>query len=224
MRERETDRKTKTGIKADRERETERGKQSDQYERKRVCVLMQTDFLSCAIFSLSEMSTVLTTASAFFLACSIFFSVYNITHKQSCSSPSRTSSNYPPSFSFPPCIFLSLSLTLLFLRALASASLLIGRALISFHFCLYSSTISRVTGMGFFLCFFSSDKNHTGISPDSCELENLRQEPNTRPSYPVHQNASLHYRTRLVWYDCRTADLWKDSSIRSRRLFLDVAI
>lgn len=39
------------------------------------------DLLSCAIFSLSEISTVLTTASAFFLACSVFFSIYNNTHK-----------------------------------------------------------------------------------------------------------------------------------------------
>lgn len=79
---------------------------------------------------------------------------------------------------FSPYMFLSFSLTLLFLRALASASLLIGRALISFHFCLYSSTISRVTGMGFFLFFLSSAKNHTGISPVSCELVNLKESVN----------------------------------------------
>lgn len=145
------------------------------------------DLLSCAIFSLSEMSTVLTTASAFFLACSVFFSIYNNTHKVMC-----LTSTYVFRVSFLSNLYMSLphppTLTLLFLRALASASLLIGRALISFHFCLYSSTISRVTGIGFFLCFLSSCKNHTGTSPVSCEQENLKQKPNTLLNYPLNRN------------------------------------
>ncbi len=38
---------------------------------------IEADLLSWAIFSRSELSTVFTTASAFFLACSIFFNIYN---------------------------------------------------------------------------------------------------------------------------------------------------
>lgn len=64
-------------------------------------------------------------------------------------------------------------LTLLFFLAFASATRLIGRALISFHFCLYSSTISLVTGTGLCLCFRSSSRNHSGTSQDCSELANL---------------------------------------------------
>lgn len=68
------------------------------------------------------------------------------------------------------------SLTRLFLRALASATRLMGRALISRHFCLYSSTMSLVTGTGLFRCFFSSSKSQAGTSVMSSEFAYLQEQ------------------------------------------------
>lgn len=124
---------------------------------------------SWAIFSLSEMSTVLTTASAFFLACSIFFNIWKSSNSFCCNICQDSFLALLPS---PPN-----GLTLRFFLALASATRLMGRALISFHFSLYSSTISRVTGTGFLLCFCSSCRNHSGTSHGCSELANLQKDP-----------------------------------------------
>ncbi len=106
-------------------------------------------------------------------------------------------------------------LTRLFLRALASATRLTGRALISRHFCLYSSTISLVTGTGLLRCFFSSSTNHAGISVISSEFANLR----STKTMLLPQK-----RTNNVIKSLAQSDLWKEPLIRSRARFLDVAI
>lgn len=133
------------------------------------------------IFSFSEMSTVLTTASAFFFAWSIFFSIWKNRKvkkmRSTCLTVARN--HYFLKLERKKKVYRRLVcssiLTLLFFLAFASATRLIGRELISFHFCLYSSTISLVTGMGFSLCFCSSCRNHSGTSQGSSELANLQQ-------------------------------------------------
>lgn len=85
-------------------------------------------------------------------------------------------------------------LTLRFFLALASATRLMGRALISFHFSLYSSTISRVTGTGFLLCFCSSCRNHSGTSHGCSELANLQKDPTVVLLLTHHRCRRLIYR------------------------------
>lgn len=127
----------------------------------------------------------LTTASAFFFACSIFFNICE-RHQQ------ITNFRCSVCFNMLQCLILPLwllthnVLTLRFFLALASATRLMGRALISFHFSLYSSTISRVTGTGFFLCFCSSCRNHSGTSHGCSELENLQETPTFILSLLIH--------------------------------------
>uniref|UniRef100_A0A6B0UCM8 Uncharacterized protein n=1 Tax=Ixodes ricinus TaxID=34613 RepID=A0A6B0UCM8_IXORI len=58
--------------------------------------------------------------------------------------------------------FSSLLAARCFLRALASATFLMGRAFTAFSCALYSATISAVTGMCLRVCFFSSSVNHFG--------------------------------------------------------------
>lgn len=138
------------------------------------------------------------------------------------------------------------SLTLFFFLALASATLLMGRALISLHLSLNSSTISLVTGIGFLRCFRSSSSNHSGTSQGWSELANLPEQRNQfdtqehkmpymdvlMPRFTADARYDFSAR-QTIWYiqteaemchTMQTVHLWKEPSTRSLALFLDVAI